>query len=88
MLTSNSEYHEDLERSDTVYTQIELSPHNDGTYRHVVPGLEVFHFLEHTGKGGLIRLLDGFNVIQSLKMDHFNILSSIPARFSVMKKRI
>ncbi|CAH2242874.1 jg26498 [Pararge aegeria aegeria] len=57
--------------SDTAYTNIPLSPHNDNTYFNEAAGLQIFHCLEHSnGTGGETILVDGFYGASQLKKEY------------------
>eukprot|EP00842_Homolaphlyctis_polyrhiza_P005141 jgi/Hompol1/5628/HPOL_000866-RA len=57
----------DLEHGDTAYTTLALSAHTDTTYFTDPVGLQMFHLLEHRGKGGASLYVDGFHVARQLK---------------------
>jgi trimethyllysine dioxygenase len=57
----------DLARADTAYTNLELRPHNDGTYAFDAPGLQLFHCLNFSGSGGESILVDGFRIADELR---------------------
>ncbi|KAJ1527753.1 hypothetical protein ONE63_007708 [Megalurothrips usitatus] len=62
-----SEYHED-----TAYSNQALKAHTDNTYFTEAAGLQVFHVLEHKGKGGKTLLVDGFRAAQDVKDEDIN----------------
>ncbi|KAJ3148936.1 hypothetical protein HDU86_007294 [Geranomyces michiganensis] len=69
-----------LEHGDTAYTQLGLPAHTDTTYFTDPIGLQLFHLLEHTGKGGESLYVDGFHVAEKLRETHpwaYNILSTL-----------
>ena len=57
----------DLAKADTAYTNLELRPHTDGTYALDAPGLQLFHCLAFSGRGGESILVDGFRVAEELR---------------------
>ncbi|KZV64432.1 Trimethyllysine dioxygenase [Peniophora sp. CONT] len=57
----------DLARGDTAYTNLALPAHTDNTYFTDPCGLQIFHLLQHDGKGGQTLLVDGFYVAGLLK---------------------
>ena len=59
----------DLAKADTAYTTLELRPHTDGTYALDAPGLQFFHCLEFSGRGGESVLVDGFRIADELRQD-------------------
>lgn len=52
---------------DTAYTAEAIPPHTDGTYMSDAPGLQLFHVLYHTGRGGTNTLVDGFHAMKVLR---------------------
>ncbi|KAJ3149566.1 hypothetical protein HDU89_003619 [Geranomyces variabilis] len=69
-----------LEHGDTAYTQLGLPAHTDTTYFTDPIGLQLFHLLEHKGKGGESLYVDGFHVAEKLRETHpwaYNILSTL-----------
>ncbi|CAH1801717.1 unnamed protein product [Owenia fusiformis] len=60
----------DLEHSDTAYTNLALGAHNDTCYFLKGAGIQVFHLLEHTGAGGETLLVDGFKALETLRRNH------------------
>jgi trimethyllysine dioxygenase len=74
------EFTADLSKADTAYTNIELLAHNDGTYSHDAPGLQMLHCLYFDGTGGDSTMADGFRVAQELKdsaPEHYDTLSRV-----------
>ncbi|GFO28146.1 trimethyllysine dioxygenase, mitochondrial [Plakobranchus ocellatus] len=68
----------DAERSDTAYSTQALGPHTDLTYMSTPAGIQVFHCLKHTGKGGETLLVDGFHcmeMLHELYPEEFDLLS-------------
>ncbi len=59
----------DLAKADTAYTNLELRPHTNSTYALDAPGLQLFHCLEFSGKGGESILVDGFRIADELRDD-------------------
>ena len=59
-----------MEHGDTAYTNIPLPAHTDTTYFTDPIGLQFFHLLEHSGKGGKTLLVDGFHVALQLQESH------------------
>ena len=74
------EFTADLSKADTAYTNIELLAHNDGTYSHDAPGLQLLHCLYFDGTGGDSTMSDGFRVAEELKEsapEHYDTLSRV-----------
>ena len=74
------EFTADLSKADTAYTNIELLAHNDGTYSHDAPGLQLLHCLYFDGTGGDSTMADGFRVAQELKesaSEHYDTLARV-----------
>jgi len=72
---------------DTSYTRMELRPHTDGCYLADPPGLQIFHILEHDGKGGETTLVDGFYVVNQLKRidpEAFEFFKTTPIPFQYL----
>ena len=69
----------DLKFGDTAYTNIALGPHHDSTYFSQPTGIQVFHVLEHDGKGGETLLVDGFYIAEKLRKEH-------PDVFKILKE--
>ncbi|KAJ3409832.1 hypothetical protein HDV05_004185, partial [Chytridiales sp. JEL 0842] len=55
---------------DTAYTSIALPAHTDTTYFTDPVGLQLFHLIEFTGKGGASLYVDGFQVASQLQKLH------------------
>jgi trimethyllysine dioxygenase len=70
----------DQSKADSAYTNIELLAHNDGTYSHDAPGLQLLHCLHFEGTGGESTMSDGFRVAAELKEQSpqlYDVLSSV-----------
>ncbi|KAF7636592.1 TauD domain-containing protein [Meloidogyne graminicola] len=64
---------------DTAYGNEEIGPHSDGTYFDQPPGIQVFHCLKPSLKGGQTLLIDGFSAAEILKfqsIEHFHVLAN------------
>lgn len=75
-----------MERADTAYTTLAITPHTDSTYSHDAPGLQMFHVIEFDGEGGESVLVDGFAIAEEIRREDpeaFRILSTVevPARY-------
>lgn len=53
---------------DTAYTSEALPAHTDNTYFNDASGLQVLHCIEYAATGGLSLLVDGFKVLEKLKL--------------------
>ena len=70
----------DGQYDDTASTNLEISPHTDGTYSHDAPGLLGFHCHRPADSGGETVLVDGFAIAERLRAtepDVFGVLSSV-----------
>lgn len=62
------EFTSDLAKHDTAYTTVGISMHTDGNYWHELPGLQLFHLLEHSGgEGGETQIVDVAKVVDQLR---------------------
>ncbi|AMD20018.1 HCL133Wp [Eremothecium sinecaudum] len=58
----------DLAKKDTAYTTLSIDMHTDGNYWYELPGLQLFHLLEHSnGEGGHTRIVDVAKVVDKLR---------------------
>ena len=76
----------DGEFDDTGSTQLDISPHTDGTYSNDAPGFLGLHCLSFNAEGGNNILVDGFHLAEQLRASNsaaFDTLSSveIPGRY-------
>lgn len=55
---------------DTAYTSEPLPAHTDNTYFNDASGLQILHCIEYEAKGGLSLLVDGFKVLENVKVNH------------------
>ncbi|KAJ3050528.1 hypothetical protein HK097_008529 [Rhizophlyctis rosea] len=70
-----------MEHGDTAYTTLALPGHTDTSYFTEPIGLQLFHLLEHKGKGGQSLYVDAFNAAKQLRdrfPDAYEILSRFP----------
>ena len=70
----------DMAHGDTAYTNLSLGVHTDTSYLTDPVGLQLFHLLEHNGKGGESLYVDGFKVAEVMRKDHpdeFNTLATM-----------
>lgn len=77
--------------ADTAYGNAALFPHTDGCYFTNSPGLQLFHILEHTGKGGENTVVDGFLVgdyLRQEEQDVFEYLSTKPMEFHYFEEGV
>lgn len=57
----------DLSKKDTAYTSLVIDMHTDGNYWYELPGLQLFHLLEHSnGEGGETRIVDICKIVDVL----------------------
>lgn len=63
--------------SDSAYSKDYIGAHNDNTYFNDASGLQIMHCLQHTGTGGESLLLDGFNVLNNLKLKYPNVFDRL-----------
>lgn len=69
-----------MAHGDTAYTNLAIGGHTDTTYFTDPIGLQLFHLLEHDGKGGETLLVDGFYLAKRLKElypEHFQTLTKL-----------
>ncbi|AGO12324.1 AaceriAEL035Wp [[Ashbya] aceris (nom. inval.)] len=58
----------DLAKKDTAYTTVAIDMHTDGNYWHELPGLQLFHLLQHSdGEGGETRIVDVAKIVDQLR---------------------
>ncbi|KAH6568431.1 hypothetical protein BASA60_008616 [Batrachochytrium salamandrivorans] len=70
-----------MEHGDTAYTSLGLGAHTDTTYFTDPIGLQLFHLLEHRGKGGESLYVDGFQIAAEMREKAhwaFEALTQIP----------
>lgn len=66
----------DLSKKDTAYTSLAIDMHTDGNYWYELPGLQLFHMLEHSnGSGGETRIVDVAKIVDVL----FSLAKSSPS---------
>lgn len=63
-------FNDDKVHNDNAYTKEHLAAHTDNTYFNDAAGIQALHCLIHTGRGGDTLLVDGFNVLNDLKMSN------------------
>ncbi len=63
------QFEDNQEMADSAFTSGELRPHNDGTYSHDAPGLQLLLCMHRQATGGESVLVDGFKVAEQLKAE-------------------
>lgn len=58
------------DHDDFAYTKNFLPAHNDNTYFNDASGLQILHCIYHDGEGGENLAVDGFYVLEQLKLNH------------------
>lgn len=58
------------DHDDFAYTKNFLPAHNDNTYFNDASGLQILHCIQHDGEGGENLAVDGFHVLEQLKLHH------------------
>lgn len=77
----------DMKHDDLAYTNTELLAHNDGTYSHDAPGLQLLHCIEFLDPvGGESTMVDGFRIAAEMKEkapEQYELLSSfsVPGQY-------
>lgn len=71
---------------DPAYTAEALDAHTDHMYFNDASGLQIFHCIHHDGNGGQSFLVDGFKVLEQIKMKDNNAYDrlcrvSVPAEY-------
>lgn len=61
------QFEDNQEMADSAFTSDALRPHNDGTYSHDAPGLQLLLCMDRNASGGDSVLVDGFQVAEQLK---------------------
>ena len=61
------QFEDNQEMADSAFTSDALRPHNDGTYSHDAPGLQLLLCIGRNATGGESVLVDGFNIAEQLK---------------------
>ena len=59
-----------IEPANLAYTPLGLGPHTDNPYRDPVPTLQLLHCLSSSARGGESTLVDGFRVVEHLRVEH------------------
>jgi trimethyllysine dioxygenase len=73
-----------MAHGDLAYSSEALPAHTDTTYFTDPAGLQIFHLLSHTGKGGTTLLLDAFytaNILSTLYPTSYSLLSRLRIPF-------
>ena len=74
----------DMAHGDLAYSSEALPAHTDTTYFTDPAGLQIFHLVSHTGKGGTTLLLDAFyaaNLLSTLHPTSYSSLSRLRVPF-------